>query len=202
MATIVIIGSGLAGSLVASRLAARHQVIVIEQSRRNEPLRVVDRGRAAALDPHVAAGLGGTTQYWHNGLIELEESDYAAWPLAAAEVDVRRRNAARLLAALQQQAAFETISPLPRARPGYLRLPTLASPEIRGTTAAARLGVFPSYPRALCDLPGFTARCVNRRGAFPGARLLAARLSTLPTHSRLDDRDLARLEGWIRSAGR
>ncbi len=126
----------------------------------------------------------------------------ASWPLAAAEVDVRRRNAARLLAALQQQAAFETISPLPRARPGYLRLPTLASPEIRGTTAAARLGVFPSYPRALCDLPGFTARCVNRRGAFPGARLLAARLSTLPTHSRLDDRDLARLEGWIRSAGR
>jgi len=86
MATIVIIGSGLAGSLVASRLAARHRVIVIEQSRRNEPLRVVDRGRPAALHPHVAAGFGGTTQYWHNGLIELEESDYAAWPLAAAEV--------------------------------------------------------------------------------------------------------------------
>jgi dTDP-4-amino-4,6-dideoxygalactose transaminase len=126
----------------------------------------------------------------------------ASWRRAAAEVDVRRRNAARLLAALQQQAAFETIDPLPRARPGYLRLPARVAPEIRGTSAAARLGVFPSYPQALCDLSGFAARCVNCDDAFPGARLLASRLCTLPTHSRLDGRDLARLERWIRSAGR
>jgi dTDP-4-amino-4,6-dideoxygalactose transaminase len=125
----------------------------------------------------------------------------ASWPLAAAEVDVRRRNAARLLAALEHQAAFATITTLPHARPGYLRLPTLASREVRGTVAAS-LGVFPSYPQALCDLPGFAARCMNRHDPFPGARLLASRLCTLPTHSRLDGRDLARLEGWIRSAGR
>ena len=86
MASIVIIGAGLAGSLLASRLAARHRVVVIEQSRRSAPLRVVDLGRPAALDPHVAAGLGGTTAYWHNGLIELAASDYAAWPLPAAEL--------------------------------------------------------------------------------------------------------------------
>ncbi len=125
----------------------------------------------------------------------------ASWPDAAAEIEVRRRNATRLLTALQHERAFETIALLPRARPGYLRLPTLVSSGTRRTLPAA-LGVFPSYPQALCDLPGFTARCMNRRDAFPGARLLASRLCTLPTHSRLDDRDFAGLEGWIRSAGR
>src|SRR6266700_3586844 len=86
MATIVIIGAGLAGSLIASRLATRHRVVVIEQSQRNAPVHVIDRGRAAAIDPHVGAGFGGTTALWHNGLIEPEERDYAAWPLAAAEL--------------------------------------------------------------------------------------------------------------------
>lgn len=88
MATIVVIGAGLAGSLLARRLASRHRVIVIEQSRASAPLRVVDRGRAAALDPHVGMGLGGTTHLWHNGLIELEESDYAGWPLPRAELAI------------------------------------------------------------------------------------------------------------------
>jgi choline dehydrogenase-like flavoprotein len=86
MASIVIIGAGLAGSLLASRLASRHRVTVIEQSRRSVPLRVIDRGRPAVLDPHVAAGFGGTTAYWHNGLIELAASDHAAWPLPEAEL--------------------------------------------------------------------------------------------------------------------
>ena len=86
MATIVFIGAGLAGSLIASRLGARHSVIVIEQARHSEPVRVVDRGWPASLDPHVAAGFGGTTQLWHNGLIALEANDYASWPLPAADL--------------------------------------------------------------------------------------------------------------------
>jgi choline dehydrogenase-like flavoprotein len=86
MATIVIIGAGLAGSLIASRLNPRHRVVVIEQARHSEPLRVTDHGWPAALDPHTAAGFGGTTHLWHNGLIELEASDYAPWPLPAAEL--------------------------------------------------------------------------------------------------------------------
>ena len=86
MATVVIIGAGLASSLIASRLLARHRVVVIEQSARNEPLRVEDRGRPAVLDPHIGGGFGGTTYLWHNGLIELERSDYASWPLSASEL--------------------------------------------------------------------------------------------------------------------
>jgi len=129
----------------------------------------------------------------------------ATWTLAAREVEVRRRNAARLLVELRRQQGFETIRTLPHAQPGYLRLPVLASPEVRRSAvepAARRLGVAPSYPKALCDLEPFAHRCLNRDAAFPGSRLLAARLCTLPTHGQLGDGDLTRLVEWIRVAGR
>ncbi len=128
----------------------------------------------------------------------------ATWTLAERELELRRRNAERLLVALQRQPGFETVRTPDRACPGYLRLPVLASPPVRRSaadTAARRLGVMPGYPNALCDLDRFAPRCLNRDAAFPGGRLLAARLCTLPTHGRLDARDLVRLEEWIRAVG-
>jgi perosamine synthetase len=129
----------------------------------------------------------------------------ASWASAQQEVDVRRGNAERLLAALRWQPAFDTVTTAPRARASYLRLPALASPLGRRAVtqaAARRLGVMPGYPQALCALEPFAARCVNRSDAFPGSRLLAERLCTFPTHSRLDSRDLEKLEDWIRQWGR
>ena len=128
----------------------------------------------------------------------------ATWALAEEEVEVRRSNAERLLVELQQQPGFATISAPAHARPGYLRLPVL--PSLRSHHAAAgpvarRLGIMPSYPRALCDLEPLGPRCLNRDEPFSGSRLLAARLCTLPTHGRLAPRDLARLEQWIRAMG-
>ncbi len=128
----------------------------------------------------------------------------ATWTLAEREVEVRRCNAERLLIELRGQPDFETISAPPNARPGYLRLPVLASPEVRRSaadTAARRLGVMPGYPRPLCDLERFAPRCLNRNASFPGGRQLAGRLCTLPTHGRLGLRDLERLEQWIRMVG-
>ncbi len=128
----------------------------------------------------------------------------ATWTLAEREVEVRRRNAARLLVELRRQPGFETIRTPHHARPGYLRLPVLTSPAVRPSaaeTAARRLGVMPGYPKLLCDLERFAPRCLNRDAAFPGSRLLAARLCTLPTHGRLGERDLTRLEQWIRAVG-
>ena len=127
----------------------------------------------------------------------------ATWHLAEREAETRRHNAERLLSALRWQPGFETISTPPRAQPGYLRLPVLASPAARRSAmepAARRLGVMPGYPQPLCDLEPFRQRCLNRDAAFPGSRVLAARLCTLPTHGRLRLRDLERLEGWIRIA--
>jgi len=128
----------------------------------------------------------------------------ASWTLAEREVEERRRHAERLLCELRRQPGFETITTPGHARPGYLRLPVLASAEVRRAvtgSAARRLGIMPGYPKALCDLEQLAPRCLNRDAAFPGGRLLAARLCTLPSHGRLGVRDLDRLEEWIRVEG-
>jgi dTDP-4-amino-4,6-dideoxygalactose transaminase len=129
----------------------------------------------------------------------------ATWRVADQETETRRRNAERLLSALQWQLGFDTINASSDAHPGYLRLPVLASPPVRRLAIeprARRLGVMPGYPQALCDLDRFGPRCLNRDGDFSGSRFLSARLCTLPTHSRLGTRDLERLELWIRTVGR
>ena len=128
----------------------------------------------------------------------------ATWRLAEREAEVRRRNAERLLVELRWQPGFEVITTPPDARPGYLRLPVLASPTARRAAAepaARRLGVMGGYPKVLCDLERFRSRCLNRDGAFSGSRLLAARLCTLPTHGQLRIRDFERLALWIRAVG-
>jgi len=128
----------------------------------------------------------------------------ATWRLADREAEIRRVNAERLLVELRQQPGFATIETSPGARPGYLRLPVIASAGTRRALAdhdARRLGVMRGYPQALCDVERIRTRCVNRASAFPGSRLLAARVCTLPTHSRLSTGDLVRLERWIRAIG-
>lgn len=122
-------------------------------------------------------------------------------PLAAQEAEVRRANATRLLAS--RGLRFTPVNPPAEGEPGYLRLPFAAAPAARARAAepgARALGIMPGYPRALCDLEGFAERVVNRRDPFPGARLLAEQLITLPTHSLLDEITLARLETWLSQA--
>ncbi len=126
------------------------------------------------------------------------------WPLAPAETATRARNAARLTDRLMAAGGWTLFPGVAGWRPGYLRLAVLP-PAPRATLLAgrvsSRLGIQPSYPLSLADLPGFRERAVQV-GNFPGARRLAAELITLPTHSRLSGRDLAALEAWIDQAGR
>jgi len=125
----------------------------------------------------------------------------ATWAMAEREVETRRSNAARLLAAVGRRGrAFEAVRTAAEARPGYLRLAVLALPEARRAAVgneARHLGVRPSYPKVLSEVEQLAARCVNRDGAFPGGRTLAARLCTFPTHGRLGPGDRAGLEQWI-----
>jgi dTDP-4-amino-4,6-dideoxygalactose transaminase len=126
------------------------------------------------------------------------------WKLAAAEAGSRRVLANRLASALHNHPALISITPVADAAPGYLRFPVLWRHEAPpfGDREAKRLGIMPGYPKALCDLPGFADRVKNRGEPFQGARYLASRLGTLPTHSRLSPRAQAALEGWIARVGR
>jgi dTDP-4-amino-4,6-dideoxygalactose transaminase len=113
-----------------------------------------------------------------------------------AEADARRESAQRLIR-IARAAGWSVPEAPPGAQPGYLRLP-LVPPAGAVRREAKDLGVAHGYPLALADLPELAARCRNPGDGFPGARLLARTLLTVPTHSRLSAGDLRRLEAWIR----
>lgn len=141
----------------------------------------------------------------------LGETPYhAPWPprglsrLAAGAVletltRLERGRQARRAVATRLLAAAGACGPriLAGTEPGFLRLPVVlpAGPD----PGMVRTGVAPGYPKALCDLPGFRDRVDNRGDGFAGARTLADRLCTLPTHRWVSDGDLAVLERWLAS---
>ena len=83
--------------------------------------------------------------------------------------------------------------------PGYLRLPLLVGGSAFRRAAAdrRRLGVWPSYPQSLADLPGFGERRTQPAEASRARASSPGDLVTLPTHGRLQARDLEALERWI-----
>jgi dTDP-4-amino-4,6-dideoxygalactose transaminase len=122
------------------------------------------------------------------------------------EAELRRRNAARLHQVIGAHGAgLSLVSPDDAAaRCGYLRLPVLVEDDARlvrmRSEAAARLGIMPSYPVSLADLPGFAERVVNRGDDFSGARRLAQRLVTLPVHGLMTAADHERIAQFLRGA--
>lgn len=150
-------------------------------------------------------GLGKTVYHQPSPWLEMTDAGAAVldrtWDLAEREAEVRRRNGSRLLAPLAVGGA--RVSPVrgtPGAVPGWLRLPVVLSSGRRDevlTDSLIRLGVAPGYPQPLATLEPFRQRVSNVQDDMPGAALLSERLITLPTHSRLEARDLARLEAWI-----
>jgi dTDP-4-amino-4,6-dideoxygalactose transaminase len=125
--------------------------------------------------------------------------------LAEAEGEVRRRNAARLLAILAAKPMLRAITSPAAGEPGYLRFPVLAAEPLAAVArdrAARVLGIIPGYPKSLAELEGLGWEYRNRRAPFPGARELAARLFTLPTHGRLGEFDLKAVERWAETLDR
>lgn len=102
--------------------------------------------------------------------------------LAPGEVERRRARAAALESASPGKASTWVVPTGWKA--GWLRypvvLPDTAAKELPGHLL--RAGVVRGYPQSLAELAGFGARRLNSGAAFPGARLLAERLVTVPTH--------------------
>jgi choline dehydrogenase-like flavoprotein len=139
MAQVVVIGAGLAGSLVASRLAGRHRVTVIERASRNTPLPVLDRGRPAGLDEHAGCGPGGSSYLWHNGLIQLEDEDFSGWPIAAADLAPYLGAAYRALSGVDVESVREVEAEL---RSGFTEVGV--APHLTGRSI-----YYPSHRRNL-----------------------------------------------------
>lgn len=117
---------------------------------------------------------------------------------AVEEESATRREAGRWwLERLTEAPGIETVRPPADAEPGWLRFPVLV-PAARVSEFRSggmrRRGVMPGYPRLLVELPGF-AQSIDAAGPgrWPGARLLAERLFTLPVHGLVSPRERSRL---------
>lgn len=69
----------------------------------------------------------------------------------------------------------------------HVRFPVLMHRQ-KEVAGMARFGVRRLYPLALCDLPPLGKYLVQQGQALPGAREIAERLVTLPTHWTVDNR--------------
>lgn len=74
---VAVIGAGLCGSLMSSLLRNDFKVTVVEQGKKKKPLFDDVDCNTGELNTSInrAEGLGGTTNYWHNALIELDDID-------------------------------------------------------------------------------------------------------------------------------
>lgn len=83
----IIIGAGLAGSILAHKVSQFASVTVIEGGKkRRPPFLVTDTNCPANIDPHVGGGIGGSTNLWHNGLINIPDSNLRTWPVDLIEI--------------------------------------------------------------------------------------------------------------------
>ena len=119
--------------------------------------------------------------------------------LAEAETEARRRNAGLLTQGLRG-SRLELMREVAGTQAGWLRLPARlrsGAAQDLGTDSRARaLGIYPSYPKVLNELPGMAEWVAERVGDLSGARELVERLLTLPTHSAVHDADVQRLVAW------
>ena len=74
---VAVIGAGLSGSLMSALLRDDFEVTLIEQGRKTRPLFDDIDCAEGEVNSSInrAEGLGGTTNYWHNALIELDDVD-------------------------------------------------------------------------------------------------------------------------------
>ena len=122
--------------------------------------------------------------------------------MTAGEGAIRLQRARRLQVAARGSER-RCVTPVAGATPGYLRLAVVCAPGENASLVAAAgrdLGVVRGYPRSLADLDGFGSRFPTAAGNAAGARALADRLVTLPTHRLLTEADLTALSAWFTEA--
>ena len=116
-------------------------------------------------------------------------------PLLDSYNRIRREHADQLRVGIEGVEGIEVPRPLEGANPVYLRFPILTRDErhrsglLRGFREAG-IVASPSYPTSIGDIPGIATYLAPDQEPCPGARSIATRILTLPTHSGVTQRDL------------
>ena len=109
---LVIVGAGLGGCFLADSLTEQWNVTFVEFGSQLPKLqdRVQDTATAAVTYPHIASGLGGTTAWWHNGLMEVDEKVFQEkWPFSKSELAPYYSRAYEKLAGVAQINISEAV---------------------------------------------------------------------------------------------
>ncbi len=73
--TVIVIGSGIAGNVLANNLVETHRVIMLDKGPRSGFAYDHQREESLSSVPTYCYGKGGTSHLWHNGLIAFERSN-------------------------------------------------------------------------------------------------------------------------------
>lgn len=116
---------------------------------------------------------------------------------AELEARARRASAERWAEDLPGTPAVRRIHPHHEGVAGYLRYPVRLTRGLNGfgehREHARRLGIAPTYPATLAELPAVQERLRGRVGRWTGAQTLVRELVTLPTHSLVTEEARARI---------
>jgi perosamine synthetase len=115
----------------------------------------------------------------------------------------RAANARLLIDGLAGVAGVRVVATTPGASAVYLRLPVLVDdPAMQAPLLAALdragIGATGSYPTSLADVSALRPRLANPDADVAGARHVAARIVTLPTHPYVSAADLQRIVDVVR----
>jgi dTDP-4-amino-4,6-dideoxygalactose transaminase len=160
--------------------------------------------------PNAIPQLGlGRTLYTTEFAIERQDPGLAALgSVMLRELEAftaaRRGNAAGLLAAIGPAAGIQVPATPPASQPAWLRLPLLVSvpgwrDRLVAALTAAGIGATTSYPAALIDVPELRASLAGEPGDCPGARTVATRILTLPTHPYVTPPDIRTVARVVRA---
>lgn len=159
----VIVGAGLGGCMLAHALLDSHDITIIERGADSPDadFPVIDVGRPAVTDPHFGSGLGGSTQLWHNGLIEIEDDIFSSlWPIPKQALDRYYEQAFFLLSRVPIEKVREAITAL-RRRYRDLGLPDGMLPGL----------FYPRWPMNVWESCGLEGRVNLVRGEVTGFRV-------------------------------
>lgn len=161
--------------------------------------------------PQAIPQLGlGKTVYTLDFAIEAQDPSLAALgEVMLGELDrftaTRRAHAGQLIEAMGAVPGIRVPAVRAGSTAAWLRLPILVEdPERRerllAELQAAGIGATTSYPASLADVPEVRALAGGRVAACPGAREVASRIVTLPTHPYVTAADIRRIAAIVRGA--